>query len=228
MGEVEKVSAASIDESAAKGFILTQVDRAIHTRWEPAKKRAARIGGPDEVHRVTRSFARELGAVGFATGAAAAVPGVGTATVVGTAAAEFGVFLTRATDLILTIGAMHGLTDSSVEERRWWVLTVLAYGNGAAQFSTKLASEAGKGLGLKATRAIPMEVLQQINRAAGRTLVTKYGTKRGVVTLGRAIPFGVGGVIGGSANYIWVRAIARQSDRFFRAIPEIQPGPATA
>jgi len=62
-------------------------------------------------------------------------------------------------------------------------------------------------------------VLRGINSSAGRTIVTKYGTKRGVVALGTALPFGIGAAAGGDANHAIVRLLARHADKFFKNLP---------
>lgn len=183
-------------------------------------------GGPYgwRLHRRTgvglvEAVAQELGTVGALTGAAATVPQVGTAVAVSAGLAEFGWFTVRASELILTIAALHGHTQSSVEERRAWVLSILVFGNGAAEGFTKLAGEVGKGLGKKATASIPMSVIRAINSSIGRTIITKYGRKRGVIALGTALPFGIGAFVGFGANYAGVRALARHANKFFKNLP---------
>lgn len=202
-------------------IVLAAVDKAVDLRWEPARRNAASTSGTidERVAQLRRTFARELATVGAATGGIAAVPAAGTGTALATGAAELGWFTTRSADLILAIAAVHGHTEPSVEERRMWLLSVLAFGYGAATTVTRLAGEMGKGLGKRATTRIPAETLKSINRAIGRTIVTKYGTKRGVVALGTALPFGIGAAIGGGANYALTRGIARHADSFFRALP---------
>ncbi len=168
---------------------------------------------------LTRVFARELGWVGVTAGGVAAAPAVGTAGALGASAAEFSYFTMRAGELVLTIGALHGHTEATVEEQRAWILTVLLFGSGASEGFTKLAGELGKGLGKKATNQIPRSVFQAVNRSAGRTIVTKYGTKRGVVALGRVLPLGIGAAIGGGANYVTLRLLARHANKFFAELP---------
>lgn len=202
--------------------ILGGVDKAIAFRWEPAKERARRITGTtvdDKVKALTSTYARELGAIGGATGAAAAAPGIGTVAVIAGSFAEFGYFAVRSSELVLTIGALHGHEDSTIDEQRAWILCVLAFGNGAAEGFTKLAGELGKGLGKKAVARIPTSTLQAINKAAGRTIVTRYGTKRGVVALGRAMPVGIGMAIGGGANYGTTHLLGRHANKFFTELP---------
>ncbi len=204
--------------------MLQAVDAAVTARWPAALERAGVAGDTstdERVKQVSRAFARELGVVGAATGAAAAVPGVGTGASVALGAGELSVTITRTTDLILTIGAVHGLTNASIEERRAWVLAILSFGESASQGFTKLAGEMGKGLGKKATTKIPMSAIRAVNHALGRTIVTKYGTKRGVIALGRALPFGIGMMIGGGANYAITRAVAKHADKFFSDLPEL-------
>lgn len=224
----------SLPEPARKAseIVLHSVDRVVEKRWEHALGVAASATGSveDRVAEITRAFAREMAAVGAAVGATAAVPGAGAVTLVGTTAVELGWFTARAGDLILSIAATHGHTSGSVEQRRAWILSVLAFGDTAAAGFTRVAGEVGKGLGKRATGRVPAETLRAINRTLGRTIVTKYGTKRGAVALGRALPFGIGAVIGGSANYVFVRAVARQANTFFRLLPPplVAPGPPPA
>lgn len=201
--------------------VLQAVDTAVTKRWDRAVLVATEVAGPveDRVARIVRTYVREMSAVGAVAGAAAAVPGAGAITLVGTAAIELGWFATRTGDLILAVAAAHGHTGATVEERRAWVLSVLAFGEAAPSGFTRVAGELGKGLGRRATERIPAETLRAVNRALGRTVVTKYGTKRGAVTLGRALPFGIGAAIGGGANYAFARAIAGHADRFFRDLP---------
>lgn len=198
-------------------MVLAGVDRAVDERWEAAQRRASRLKGStaQRVSTARSIFARELAAAGAAAGAAAAAPVVGTAASLAVATAEIGWITARSADLILTIAAIHGYDLSDVEERRASILLVLAYGEAAGSMIQKLAGEAGKGLGRKAVTKLSMPVLRKINRAAGRTLVTKWGTRRGVVALGELVPFGIGAGIGGSANWMLARAVSRNANRFF-------------
>ena len=217
-------------------LVLVAVDKAVEARWEPARRNAAATTGTtaERVAQLRRTFARELATVGAATGGIAALPAAGTGVALATGVAEIGWFTARSADLILAIAAVHGHTEPSVEERRLWLLSVLAFGDDAATMVNRLAGEMGKGLGKKATDRISGEMLRPINRAIGRTIVTKYGKKRGVIALGTALPFGIGAAIGGGANYALTRGIARHADSFFRALPQalidvdLPDGPATA
>jgi hypothetical protein len=197
--------------------VLAAVDKGVGERWEAATHRAARTYGTTDqrVAQVRKMFARELATAGALVGGAAAVPAVGTGAAVALSVAELGWLTVRIADMVLTIAAIHGHSEADVEERRAWVLSILVFGDGAFAGFTKVAGEVGKGLGGKAVNTVSAETLRSINRALGRTIVTKYGTKRGAIALGRVLPFGIGAAIGSSANYYAARAIARQSNKFF-------------
>ncbi|HWC12387.1 MAG TPA: EcsC family protein [Acidimicrobiales bacterium] len=211
--------------------LLEAVDRAAVTRWDGARRRAAAAPGATTEERaraVTRTFARELAVAGAATGGAAAVPGVGTATAMAATAADLGWFTLRIADLILTVAALHGHDRASVEERRAWILSVLAFGEGSAAGFARMAGEMGHDLGRKAVSRIPASALRAINRKLGRSLLARFGTRRGSVTLGRMLPFGIGAAVGGSANYMSVQAIGRHAESFFGSLPYGLPPAATS
>ena len=206
-------------------LLLRIIDEAIENRWEHAQRVAALAAGTvdERVRKLTRAFAREMATVGAITGGTAAIPGAGAVTFIATTVAELGWFTARAADLILTIAAVHGHSVATVEQRRMWILSVLALGDGAHAGIAKLAGEAGKGLGARATAEIPIEALRIFNQQMGRTIITKYGTKRGVIALGEAFPFGIGAAIGGGANNVSARAIANRANSFFKLLAPSVP-----
>jgi hypothetical protein len=202
--------------------MLASIDEVSQHRWDHAKDRAASTSGsirPEKIAAVTASFSRELGAAGAAAGAAAAAPAVGTAATLATTAAELGWFTARAGDMILTIAALHGMPDPSVDERRAWVLAVLIYGSSARDEFARALNQASTGLSPVADGRLRLSTLQTANRLMSRALVRRYGTRRGAVALGRLLPVGIGAAIGGSVNYFAIRTLARQADTFFARLP---------
>lgn len=51
-----------------------------------------------------------------------------------------------------------------------------------------------------------MSAIHSANRVLGPRFITKYGTKQGLLVLGRQVPFGVGAVIGAGGNATLGRA----------------------
>lgn len=206
-------------------LVVAAVDKAAEARWPAAQERSRSLEGTPEqrVEALTRNFARELAGLGAATGGAAAIPGIGTFTSLSTVAADLSWFTVRSADLILSIAAVHGHTEASVEERRLWILSVLAFGDAASTSVTQLATDVGVAFGRQVTNKVPTEALKRINRLVSRTVLTRYGSKRGVIALGRALPFGIGAAFGGTSNYAFTKAIARHADRFFRDLADPHP-----
>jgi hypothetical protein len=225
--EIEKFKQSVQRVGANAGeLILQAVDKAIQARWEPAGERAARATGvtnAEKISEVRKAFCTELGIAGAAAGGVAAVPGVGTGASLATAAGDITWTTVRLTDLILTIARIHGHDSDDIAERRLWVLAVLGGSANATKIAEKLAAEMGKGLGKKAVAAIPRTAISRLNAAMGRTIVTKYGTKRGAVQLGKALPFGIGAIVGGGINYGTVRAVTRTANKFFSLLPGPEP-----
>lgn len=204
-------------------LILAGIDRSVATRWEPALDRARKLEGHEidvQIKELRRVFRKELGVAGAASGGVGAVPGMlGPAVAAGLAETTWTTM--RLADLILTIAAVHGHDQATIEERRMWVLAILAYGAGASDAFGKLAAKMGLGLGKRATAAIPTASLRAINRAIGTTIVTKNGTVRGVVVLGKALPMGIGAGLGMGLNAALVHQVCRHSDSFFRQLGPI-------
>ena len=150
---------------------------------------------------------------------AAATPAVGTTATLLAAMAELAWFTGRAGDLILTVAALHGRPSPSVEERRAWMLAVLIYGGSAREGFAKTINEANTGLSPANGTKLPMATLQTVNRLLTPRLVKRYGARRGAIALGTTLPLGIGAIVGGSANYMAVRALARHADQFFSRLP---------
>jgi hypothetical protein len=202
--------------------VLSVVDRAVENRWESAQRRARDVAHLDRraaVREVSASIRRELIATGAASGAAAAMPGVGTAVTAASLGGDLVVATVRLSELILTVGAIHGHHGAPVEERRLWVLSVLAFGDGASEAVRRIAAETAKGSGRTSTARVSVEVLRRVNRSLAKTVLAKYGRTRGMLAIGKLFPFGVGAAIGAGGNAMLVRTVARSADRFMGDLP---------
>ena len=85
----------------------------------------------------------------------AASPTIGTTATLLTATAELAWFTARAGDLILTIAALHGRPDPTVDERRAWVLALLIYGGSARDEFARAVNEASTGIVTVDRRSAP-------------------------------------------------------------------------
>ena len=202
--------------------LLDTVDRAVESRWAAARQRAIDVPGVDRDERidaVTASIRRELGLAGAAAGGTAAVPGVGIGTATAAFMVELGWTTVRLADLILTIASIHGHDRAGFEERRLWVLSILTYRDRAATVVAQLAGDLAGTRNRSGLPRLSNRSLQRINSTIGRTIVARYGTRRGVAAVGRAVPFGIGAALGYGINARAVSLTAQHAHSFFSHFP---------
>jgi hypothetical protein len=209
---------ARLDPDEITRTVLDAVHTAAESRWEPAQRRAAELFGVTHRQKliaVRKHFQREMVGLGTATGAVGALPGAGTATAVAVGLADIGWVTVRNADLIFTVAALHGRTEADVEERTAWVLAILVFGDAAAASYQQLARELSK----KAASTMTSASFKKLNKTMAKKVFKSYGTKKGVLALGKALPFGAGAAFGGTTSYVGLKALIRDADRFFTQIP---------
>ena len=143
-------------------------------------------------------------------------PGFGTAAALTLSAGESGVFLEAAALYTLALADVHGVHISDLERRRSLFLAIML-GESGNQAISSVAERTGKHWARQLVQRIPTSQIKAINKVLGHNFVTKYGTKQGLVVLGRIVPFGIGAVIGGSANAAMAQAVIRSARRAFGA-----------
>jgi hypothetical protein len=147
-----------------------------------------------------------------------AIPGLGTivqlATEAGTATVDIALMVRNQTYLVFALGSVFGLhgretlTQDTLICLGLWTNALVLTKQGAIRIGSKIAQANFK-------KRFPAEILKRINRKVGTTVLTKYGTKRGGVAVGKMIPFGVGVLIGGGFNYLTMKAFKRHTVRYF-------------
>lgn len=215
-----------VRDRAIASTVLRAIDHAVTNRWDDAVRRAAGTSGTtaERVARITATLSTELAAVGATTGGVAALPGVGTVAALATATADVGWTTTRACDIVMAIGAAHGHTDAPVEVRTAWVIAVLGYGTGAAEVLPRiLAAEEGAARD-QARGRLSGGSAAALNQGFGRNLATRWLMRKLATSVGKALPFGIGAVVGGVANRASARTIARHADLLFATIGDPAPG----
>jgi hypothetical protein len=163
--------------------------------------------------------------VGVVAGLPGTIPGLGTfaqaCATLGIAGGEAAILLRNVAQLQYTVAGLYG-HDLHAPERIDELLIIAGLQSGAVL----PAREAGKRVGTKIAanqfnRHVSGALLKKINTKLGTTVLTKYGTKRGGVALGRMLPFGVGATIGGGVNLVMTKSFGRAILRYYG---QIQPG----
>lgn len=201
-------------------------DRALRVHGSMVEKNIARArqrhpdATPAEVIRaLERMYRSALTGTGTAVGAVAAVPAVGTGTALALSGGEVLSTLELTALFAFSLAQIHGIPLDEIERRRTLVMGIMLGGSGAETIP-KIAERTGRHWAKQIVAKVPASKLLQINRVLGKNFVTKYGTKQGIIVLGRVVPFGIGAVIGGGANLVLAQTAIRASRRAFGPPPE--------
>ncbi|GAA2312340.1 hypothetical protein OKJ48_05415 [Streptomyces kunmingensis] len=217
-------------DAAVRGQrVLDLLDRAIDLQTPLVRKNITRArrrnadATPAQVIRsLERMYVSALTGTGAAVGGTAAAPGVGTGLALALSAGETLSSLELSALFALSIAEVHGVPIDEVERRRTIVMGVMLGGSGSTTI-TKVAERTGQHWGRQVVAKVPVETLRQINKILGKNFITKYGTKQGIIVLGRVAPFGIGAVIGGGANAALATLAVRAGRRAFGPAPTAWP-----
>ena len=132
------------------------------------------------------------------------VPGLGTAAqVVAESAAVLGdvpYMVRQFADVMQGVCMIYGFDNGAFDKKLF--MRVLGYWCKALKFAREAAvAEAAKQAGKFVSKYFSRDVTKRISQHVGRRIVTKYGTKRGFVSVGRMIPLGVGIGVGAAFNF---------------------------
>lgn len=168
------------------------------TRYVQRLRRAHPDESPAQlVARMEKMFLNTVTGTGSAVGATAAIPGLGTVAVLGAAAAETAFYLEAAALFTLGVAAVHGIEAADHDQRRALVLAVALGGEGA-KIVERTVGKTGKHWGKLLGGKIPG--VKSMNESLLQSFMKKYALKRGALLLGKAVPAGIGAVIGGVGN----------------------------
>lgn len=208
---------------------LDLLDKAIDAQSPLVRKNIARArqrnpeAPPAQVIRnLERMYVSALTGTGAAVGGTAAAPGVGTGVALALSAGEAVSSLELTALFALSIAEVHGVPIDEIERRRTIVMGIMLGGTGSATIG-KVAERTGQHWGRQVVAKVPVETLRQINKILGKNFITKYGTKQGIIVLGRVAPFGIGAVIGGGANAVLATLTVKAGRRAFGPPPTSWP-----
>jgi len=218
--------------STSNRMVVSGVDRLL-TVQRPvvlAHLRAIRAGrpnaSPEEVIRILEK--RYLTAVttgGALVGASAVIPGVGVGASLALSTVETGGFLEASALFAQSVTEVHGIAIDDPDRARALVMTLIL-GSAGSDLVKQLAGEAaGTGPGRSAfwgetlTKNLPKAAMGKIADQIKKTFLKRFGVTQGASFVGRAIPFGIGAVVGGTGNHLLGRQIVKSAREAFGPLP---------
>lgn len=214
----------STEENAAGGRLLKIVE-AIAISPEDAKQVAASYReqlkkkkkslSPSEMQdavakQIVNRYARMAGAVGGASGLTGLIPGVGiVVAATGGAMADMAASMKLQVDMCMCMAAAYDYDLNNEDARH---LSFLLAAGGALekvgeQAAAKLASEAGVKLLKEYLRGAVLQAIKEMFKKLGIVFTRK--------ALEKALPFGIGVIVGGSFNYALTRHVGNTARKWF-------------
>lgn len=205
----------------ALGVTGTQVESFINS----ARGKRPDMSDGELLQVMERSYLTLASATGAAAGGVAAAPGVGFVTGGLAAIADVGAFTTLSAIYTLAVASVHKVDVTDIDKRETLILAALIGPQGPAIIA-KIAGKLGARWGRVVTDAIPAQTLRAINKLLVHNFITKYGTKQGVLVLGKVLPFGFGAAIGAAGDFAFAFAVTRTLRGAFGEEPPAPEAPA--
>ena len=223
------------DLTPTNRMVVNGIDRLL-TVQRPvvlAHIRAIRAGRPDATpEQVIRTLEkRYLAAVttgGALVGASAVIPGVGVGAALALSTVETGGFLEASALFAQSVTEVHGITIDDPDRARALVMTLIL-GTAGSDLVKQLAGQAAGGPGRQVfwgemlTKSLPKAAMGRIADQIKKTFLKRFGVTQGASIVGRAIPFGIGAVVGGTGNHLLGRQIISSAREAFGPLPVTFP-----
>lgn len=193
---------------------------------------------PAEVIRILeRRYLATVTTGGAGVGAAAVVPGVGTVSSLALTGVETVVFLEATALFAQSVTELHGIAVTDPDRARTVVMALLLGGSGAELVKQLAAQATGANTtrtqfwGEVIGRTVPQAFVGQIAERVQKVFLRRFAQNTGTGAVGRLLPFGIGAVIGGTANHLLGRKVVTASRGAFPGVPlvftaNLDPKPA--
>lgn len=185
---------------------------------------------PEQIVRVLE--ARYLAAVtagGAAVGATAVVPGIGTGITLALSGVETIGFMESTALFAQSVAEVHGIAIDNPERARALVMTLMLGKEGVDLVSQLARQATGRGgtrssyWGEMVTKSLPKAAMGPIVDRLKSEFIRQFAKRGGASFLGKALPFGVGAVVGGAGNHVLGRRVLTTSRRAFGLAPAVLP-----
>lgn len=188
---------------------------------ERVRARHPGITPAELVTMLERRYVAAVTGIGGASGAAAAMPGAGTAAVLASGAAEVTAFVSASAMFVLALAELHGVPLSDPTLRRALVVAVLVGEGGEAL----LAESGAKGshwaqvLAAGTAHSAARDRAGSLDSRLRPLLLARFGARQSALLLGRALPLGIGAGIGAAGNAALARAAIATARKVFGPPP---------
>ena len=180
--------------------------------------------------RLERDYLSAVTSGGALVGATAVVPGVGTIASLGLSAAATVAFLEATALYATSLAELHGIRMTDPDKASTLVMAVMLGEEGTALLGSLSGQALGKGKGATQAwgnvlaRKMPSSGFGSIREHVQKVFLRSLLKRQGTALFGRALPFGIGAVVGGAGNLMMGRAVVANAKEAFGPMPDTIPG----
>jgi hypothetical protein len=175
-----------------------------------------------------RRFLTAVTSGGALVGASAVLPAVGVGTSLVLSGIETAGFLEASALFAQSVTEIHGIAVVEPERARTLVMAMML-GTGGQELLQQVAAQAAGGgtrtayWGEFVTKSLPRAAFGPVSDRIRTAFLKRFAVTQGASVIGRAIPFGVGAVVGGTGNHLLGRKIVRSARSAFGPAPTVFP-----
>lgn len=180
--------------------------------------------------KLERDYLLAVTGGGALVGGTAVIPGVGTVAALGLSAAATVGFLEATAVFATSLAELHGVRMVDPEKASTLVMAIMLGEEGTALLGSLGAQSAGKGQGPTQAwgsifaRRVPMAGFGSVRERIQSMFLRNLLKRQGTALLGRALPFGIGAVVGGVGNRMMGLAVIANAKEAFGPMPDTIPG----
>ncbi|MGN8024860.1 hypothetical protein [Microbacterium sp. 22242] len=166
---------------------------------------------------------------GAAVGATAVIPGITTGVTLALSGVETAGFVESTALFAQSVAEVHGISVTNPERARALVMTLMLGKEGVDLIRQLAGQAAGNGAARSAywgelvTKSLPSAAVGPLTDRLKSMLIKHFAAAGGASLLGKALPFGIGAVIGGAGNHVLGRRVLTSSRRAFGPPPQVLP-----
>lgn len=189
------------------------------------RRRNPQMTPAEMLGRLEKQYLAAVSTGGAAVGASAVAPGIGTVASLGLTMAETIGFLEASAFYAQAVAEVHGIVVEDEQRAKALVMGIMLGNGGTALVKRATERALGRGAAGNAfwgeliTSRLPSGSMGQVVDFLRRAFLRRMARNTGASMLGRAMPFGIGAVVGGVGNNILGRQIVNAAKEAFGPAP---------
>lgn len=185
---------------------------------------------PAQIVRILeRRYLAAVTTGGAAVGATAVIPGITTGVTLALSGVETVGFVESTALFAQSVAEVHGIPVNNPDRARALVMTLMMGKEGVDLIAQLAGQASGRGgsrtayWGELVTKSLPRAAMGPLADQLKKSFVKQFTARGGASFVGKALPFGVGAVVGGAGNNLLGRRVLVTSRRAFGPAPEVLP-----